>query len=144
MGPPLSPICFTPKLFFCDLKPYAKFQNPRTTPSWRKVCDPERKERKKIIPKIVDTTFHCHAQWQRTHFPWTNKTKIWKISYQESFIIFRVPAHILLNIRVMTNFIKQEMLMNFEVFIAILTLVTRTTNFLIDSFHESITVICTV
>ena len=38
-------IFFYPKsYFFCDLKLHAKFQNPRTTPAWRKVCGPERKE----------------------------------------------------------------------------------------------------
>ena len=33
-------------IFFCELKPPAKFQNPRTTPSGRKVCHPEKKEEK--------------------------------------------------------------------------------------------------
>ena len=33
------PIFFLPQiLFFCELKPHAKFRNPRTTPSGRKVC----------------------------------------------------------------------------------------------------------
>ena len=41
--------------FFCELKHHSKFQNPRTTLSGRKVCDPE--EEKKNNPKIVDTTF---------------------------------------------------------------------------------------
>ena len=36
--------CFTPNLIFCDLKLCAKFTNPRTTPSGRKVCGPERKK----------------------------------------------------------------------------------------------------
>jgi hypothetical protein len=43
---------FYPKsYFFCDLKLNAKFQNPRTTPSGRKVCGTERKEEKKNNPK---------------------------------------------------------------------------------------------
>ena len=45
-----SPIFFYPKSYiFCDLKLRAKFQNPRTIPSGRKV---------KII---VDTSFCCNA-----------------------------------------------------------------------------------
>ena len=32
-----------------------------------------KKERRKIIPKIVDTSFRCIAQGQRTHFARTNK-----------------------------------------------------------------------
>ena len=31
---------------FCDFKPHAKFQNPRTNPSGRKVSDPEEGEKK--------------------------------------------------------------------------------------------------
>ena len=50
--------CIPQILLFCDCKLCAKFQNPRTTPSGRKVCDPERrKEERKIIPKIVDTIY---------------------------------------------------------------------------------------
>ena len=66
--------------FFCELGPHTKFHNPRTTPSGRKVCDPERKkkerkkkEERKIMPKIVDTTFPLQRQGQRTHFA---RTKI--------------------------------------------------------------------
>ena len=33
--------------FFFELGPHAKFHNTRTTPSGRKVCDPERKEERK-------------------------------------------------------------------------------------------------
>jgi hypothetical protein len=36
----------TPNLiFFCDLKPHTKFQNPRITPSVRKVMQAERREK---------------------------------------------------------------------------------------------------
>ena len=45
--------------FFCDLKLRAKFQNHRTTPSGRKVCGTEKK--RKIITKIVDTSFRCNT-----------------------------------------------------------------------------------
>ena len=38
-------------LFFCDLKPHAKFRNPTITPSWRKVSGGEEKK----MPLIVDT-----------------------------------------------------------------------------------------
>jgi hypothetical protein len=38
---------------FCEFEPLAKFHNPRTTPSGRKVCDTETEETK-IIHKIVD------------------------------------------------------------------------------------------
>ena len=57
LAPPLtilthvSPkLCFNQNLIFCDLKPHAKFQNLRTTPSGRKVCDREKEERKKNNP----------------------------------------------------------------------------------------------
>ena len=33
--------------YFCDLKPNVKFQNTRTTPSGRKVFDPEERKEKK-------------------------------------------------------------------------------------------------
>ena len=47
-----GPNFFYPKsYFFCDLKPRAKFHNPRTIPSWRKVCGGERKKKKKNNPK---------------------------------------------------------------------------------------------
>ena len=38
-------------LFFCELKPHIQFQNPRTTPSGRKVTQSERKkeERKNAV-----------------------------------------------------------------------------------------------
>jgi hypothetical protein len=42
---------FTPNLFFCGLRPHAKFQNPRTTPSGRK---PKRRKEKKT-PFPMDT-----------------------------------------------------------------------------------------
>ena len=47
----------TPNLiFFCDLKPHAKFQNPTITPSGREVSEAERKKKKeKKTPLIVDT-----------------------------------------------------------------------------------------
>jgi hypothetical protein len=39
---------FTPNLiFFCELKPHAKFRNPTITPSGRKVTSGERREREK-------------------------------------------------------------------------------------------------
>ena len=43
----------------------------------------ERKKRKerKIIPKIVDTTFRFNAQGQRTHFARTNNNKTTFLSY---------------------------------------------------------------
>ena len=41
-------ILFYPKFyFFCDLKPHAKFQNPRTTTSGRKVTRGKRKKQRK-------------------------------------------------------------------------------------------------
>ena len=52
------PNLFSPQiLFFCDLKPHAKFQNPTITPSGRKVSVGEERERKKEkkTPLIVDT-----------------------------------------------------------------------------------------
>jgi hypothetical protein len=38
-----------PQFFFIfgELGAHAKFQNPRTTPSGKKVCDPERKKERK-------------------------------------------------------------------------------------------------
>jgi hypothetical protein len=47
--------CFTPNpIFVCDLKPHAKFQNPRITHSGRKVTGMERekKERKKNASRL--------------------------------------------------------------------------------------------
>ena len=41
-----------------DLKLRANFQNPRTTPSGRKVCGTEKKERKK--EKKNDTKYSAH------------------------------------------------------------------------------------
>ena len=44
LGPPN---CFSPQiLFFCELKPHAKFQNLKITPSVRKVCEAEEERRK--------------------------------------------------------------------------------------------------
>ena len=46
------PNFFSPQiLFFCDLKPHAKFQNPRSIPSGRKVFDPEEEEEEKLSQK---------------------------------------------------------------------------------------------
>jgi hypothetical protein len=44
---PLGPTFFslTPNLIFCALNPNAKFQNPMTTPSLRKVNQGERKRK---------------------------------------------------------------------------------------------------
>jgi hypothetical protein len=42
-----GPNLFYPQFFFCDLKLNTKFHNPRTTPSWRKVCGTEKKTRRK-------------------------------------------------------------------------------------------------
>ncbi len=49
------PFFFYPKsYFFCDLKLCAKFHNPRTTPSGRKVCGTqERRKKKKNNPKNI-------------------------------------------------------------------------------------------
>ena len=44
----VSQICFTPILFFCDLKPHAKFQNHTVTPSGRKVTRSEKREKNAI------------------------------------------------------------------------------------------------
>ena len=50
--PPQGAIGCPKSYFCCDLKLRAKFHNPRTTPSRRKVCGTEkRKERKKTNPK---------------------------------------------------------------------------------------------
>ena len=54
-----------PNLIFLWLKSPYKISEPRTTLSGWKVCDPERKRRRKIILKIVDTAFRCNAQ---THY----------------------------------------------------------------------------
>ena len=54
MGGP--PNYFPPQiLFFCDLRPHAKFQNPTITPSGRKVMAGERKREREKTPLIVDT-----------------------------------------------------------------------------------------
>jgi hypothetical protein len=60
-GPPLGPPS-TPAEFFRGtcLGWGAEFHNPMTTPSGRKVCGMEQKERK-IIPKRVDISFRCNA-----------------------------------------------------------------------------------
>jgi hypothetical protein len=43
----MSEVFFNHKYYlFCDLKLCAKFHNPRTTPSGRKVCGTERKKKK--------------------------------------------------------------------------------------------------
>ena len=49
-------ILLHPDIFFCELKPHAKFQSPRTTHSLRKVTRGEErnKEREKMA-LIVDT-----------------------------------------------------------------------------------------
>ena len=47
------------QLYCFDLQLHAKFHNPRTTPSARKVCGTEKN---KIIPNIVDTSFRSNAQ----------------------------------------------------------------------------------
>ena len=52
----------------CELGTPAKFQKPWTTPSGRKVCDPEDEKKEKYIPKIVNTTFCCNAQGQCPYF----------------------------------------------------------------------------
>jgi hypothetical protein len=48
-------------LFFCDLKPHAKFWNP-TLLGEKYVAEKRKKEKEEeIITKIVDTSFHCNA-----------------------------------------------------------------------------------
>jgi hypothetical protein len=42
-------ICFLPKSFFCEFKPHAKFRNPMITPSGRKVCAGERREKNNAV-----------------------------------------------------------------------------------------------
>ena len=72
------------KSFFNELKSHVKFHNPRITPSWRKVCDPNKKEEEKIIPKIVDTMFRGDQRIESQ----TSIQKIWKkyqISLRKSF-----------------------------------------------------------
>ena len=48
LGPPSTPVdffSFTLNLiFFCEIKPHTEFQNPRTTPSGRKVTQAVRRE----------------------------------------------------------------------------------------------------
>ena len=44
-------------ILFCSLKLHAQFQNPRTTPSGRKVTGSERKDKTGKMASIVSTTF---------------------------------------------------------------------------------------
>jgi hypothetical protein len=44
-----------PNHFFCEFKPHAKFQNPRTTPSGRKITQAEKRKKREKTPLIVDT-----------------------------------------------------------------------------------------
>jgi hypothetical protein len=75
-----------PNLLFFYLKLCAKFQNPRTTCSGRKVCGGEkRKENRKKIPNIADTLFCSNAQGQRKHSART-KIKIWEKSNRHAFL----------------------------------------------------------
>ena len=69
--------CYPKSYLFCDIKLCAKFQNPRTTPSGRKVCGPEKKERK--IPNIVDTAARSNAQGHRTHSARTKSQNNWHL-----------------------------------------------------------------
>jgi hypothetical protein len=67
---------FYPKpYFFCDLQLLAKLHNPRTTPSGKKYVAQKEKEKRKIIPNKVDTSFRSNAQGQRKHSAWTNTAK---------------------------------------------------------------------
>ena len=64
--------CFNENLnLLGDIGAHAKFQNRSINPSGRKVCGTERKKRK-IITKIVDTSFRSHANGQCTHSARTN------------------------------------------------------------------------
>ena len=53
---------------FGNRRPHASFQNPRTTPSVRKVIGFERKKKKKRRKQLCSA---CNVQVQRTHFAWT-------------------------------------------------------------------------
>ena len=39
--------CYYKQKIVCELKPHAKFKNPRTTPAGRKVMDREKSKKKK-------------------------------------------------------------------------------------------------
>ena len=54
----------------------SKISEPWDNPFWEKSMWTGRKKRTKIIPKILDTTFRCKAQGQRTQFPQTNLNQI--------------------------------------------------------------------
>ena len=56
-----------------DIGGHAKFQNHSINPSGRKVCGTEEERRRKVITKIVDTSFCSHANGQRTQ---SARTKI--------------------------------------------------------------------
>ena len=78
------PIFVYPKsYFFCDLELLAKFLNPRTTPSGRKECDPEKKKKEE---KIVDTTFRCNSLF------------LGPILWYQSFIILKLLQYVFYNI----------------------------------------------
>ena len=49
-------------LFFCELKPNAKFQNPTINPSGRKVTQGEEEEEREKTPLIVDTYLRDSAR----------------------------------------------------------------------------------
>ena len=58
----------TTLIFFCNLGAHAKFQNPRASPSRRKVRTRQRREKK--IPFIGDTTFCLNKFWNYAYDVW--------------------------------------------------------------------------
>ena len=64
--------------FFCELGPHTKFHNPRTTPSGRKVCDPERKkEERKIMPNFRSRRWGSSLPGLRTRDPPLSPPSTW-------------------------------------------------------------------
>ena len=62
-----------------------KFQNPRTTPSGRKVCDPEEEERKKNYPKNSGRNVSATMPKGSTHFAWTKSAQncpTWGVTWE--------------------------------------------------------------
>ena len=73
---------FTPNLiFFCDLKPHAKFWNPTITPSGRKVTGSEKKKKKR---KNAINSGHL-VPWQRTQ---AVRTKIVSLVMSAAVVIY--------------------------------------------------------
>ena len=60
-----------PKSYFlCDLKPHAKFENPRTTPSGKKVTGGERKREK---TQLIEATTLCLQHPRAAHTTCSNQ-----------------------------------------------------------------------